>query len=452
MKNFTILNKTKKIGINSSFKYLCLVLFGSALMIQGQAQQVFQFESDQTSIPIPDNAYDGTIGSMVTKPISISGIPDGVHFVYAVNGFEIQHTWAGDLTVKLFDDAGFALGLMSRPGLDESNDDGTECCGTTVQLGGTLIFDDNATLQSENLEYLGNPVPDNSRVRPSKGSIDSYWENLEEFFGGMTPAQINGTTWYSAVGDAGGGDTGTFKSAYLSFMYDDYCVPKLVVDEHITNVTFAGINNDSFSQVEPYPAYYTDISTNDYATVKAGETYPLSVTIAPYLNDYVYAYIDWNQNNVFEANETYTVVADTDQAGPFTINIPVPTDAVLGETRMRVSINFDNSSADPCIKATTTDFKWGETEDYTVMVEEAMGINEISNSSLYVYPNPVKDILTISSAKSVDKTEVYNLTGQLVLTKDASDQINMESLPDGTYIVKVNSAGEIKTFKVIVKK
>ncbi|GEM_PF-2106689 len=446
MKNFINYLRIQKTGIKLSFTYFCLAMFGFGQLVQVQAQETFQFYSDNVDISIPDNDYDGTFSSMVSKAITVSGIPSEMHFVKAENGIKIQHSWAGDLTVKLFDDVGFALGLMSRPGLIETADDGTECCGANVLLDGTLIFDDDAALESEDLGDLGTPVPDNARVIPSKGAINSSWETLQDFFGGMTPSQINGTTWYCAVGDSESGDTGTFNSAYLLFTYDDYCVARLVPDEYISNVTFAGVNNDTTEDGHDYPSYFTDITTYDFATVKQGDVYTLTVSIAPDASDYVYAYIDWNQNKVFEADETYTIIENTELSGPFSISIPVPEDAVIGQTRMRVSLNYNKPSPDPCI-----DSSWGETEDYIVKVEEAMGLNENSLSSISVYPNPVKDILNITSQKNVDKAEIYNLSGQLIQTEKATNQINMETLPAGIYILKVISADEVQTFKIVKK-
>lgn len=445
MKNLNYNLKMKQAGSKFLTKYFCLSLLFAGMYFS-QAQQYFEFDSDTTVTPIPDDAYNGNISSMVLKEVTVSGIPDGMHYVTSMAVTDINHTWSGDLVIKLFDDNGFALGLMSRPGLDEAADNGTECCGTGVDLAGSLVFNDDADVSSEDLEDFGNPVPDMTQVRPSKGAIVSSYDTLYDFFGAMSSTIMNGTSWYFGVGDAGSGDTGTFNSAKLLFAYDDYCVPRLNnTDEYITNVNFEEINNTTGAHNHGYPTYYTGTG-NDFATVKQGETYPLSVTIVPFEGDYVHAFIDWNQNKTFEVGETYTIITDTDQPGPFTVNIPVPADAVLGETRMRIELRYHSSTPDPCYEV-----GWGEVEDYTVVVEEAMGTIENELSTISVYPNPVKDILNINAQKNVEKAEVYNLSGQLVLTAKNQNQVDMSTLPAGNYVVRIFSGDDVKSIKIIKK-
>ncbi|WP_394757958.1 FG-GAP-like repeat-containing protein [Flavobacterium sp.] len=74
-----------------------------------------------------------------------------------------------------------------------------------------------------------------------------------------------------------------------------------------------------------------------------------------------------------------------------------------------------------------------------LVVEGAtLGINEFTNASFSVYPNPAKDILNIKlkTDSSIKLAQVYNLTGKLVLEMDVkNDIISVESLSTGTYIL-----------------
>lgn len=64
-------------------------------------------------------------------------------------------------------------------------------------------------------------------------------------------------------------------------------------DDYFSNVTFAGINNNSFAALNDAPVDYTAQTAN----VDAGGSYNLSVTIwAPYGGDVAYAFFDWDQN------------------------------------------------------------------------------------------------------------------------------------------------------------
>ena len=141
-----------------------------------------------------------------------------------------------------------------------------------------------------------------------------------------------------------------------------YCATNFtdVTYEFITNVTFEGINNNSVG-ITGGPVDYTGLAG---ASVTAGSTYPISVTIDPDASDYVYVWFDWNQDGDFtDAGEAYTVAANVGTAGPHTINIPVPASAVPGSTRMRVMVDYNNAVPDPCRSAT-----YGEVEDYCVTV------------------------------------------------------------------------------------
>lgn len=76
------------------------------------------------------------------------------------------------------------------------------------------------------------------------------------------------------------------------------------------------------------------------------------------------------------------------------------------------------------------------------------------NSSLYnVYPNPVKDVLTIKG-ENIKQIMIFNSLGQIVKKLDCNDntvKVNVESLQNGMYFVNViNGNGEVRTAKVSV--
>ena len=131
-----------------------------------------------------------------------------------------------------------------------------------------------------------------------------------------------------------------------------------LTDEWITNVTFAGINNNSGS------TGYSNFKAIS-GTVQKGETYPFSATI--FINgsydEFVTVWIDWNQNGVFEASERTEIGTCNTSGCTVTNNIVVPPDAVLGSTVMRVNLKWNAYSTNPC-----ETFTFGEVEDYTVVV------------------------------------------------------------------------------------
>ena len=76
-------------------------------------------------------------------------------------------------------------------------------------------------------------------------------------------------------------------------------------------------------------------------------------------------------------------------------------------------------------------------------------INEdISNIS--VYPNPVKDVLTIEG--NYTSVDIYDVFGKLVLSAEAKQTINVSSLSSGVYMLKINTKQGTATQKITVAK
>ena len=148
----------------------------------------------------------------------------------------------------------------------------------------------------------------------------------------------------------------------LGCLCNTYCSSNFsfVTFEHITNVTFAGINNSSGGTAGG-PVNYTGVTGG---TVTAGTSATMSVSILADVNEYVFAWIDWNQNGLFtDPGEQYTIASNVGNNGPHTLSIPVPATATSGSTRLRVMLVFDNALSDPCISET-----YGEAEDYSITV------------------------------------------------------------------------------------
>lgn len=72
--------------------------------------------------------------------------------------------------------------------------------------------------------------------------------------------------------------------------------------------------------------------------------------------------------------------------------------------------------------------------------------------NLNYFPNPVKNTLTLSNSSAIESVEITSLLGQKVVTKTVNDlqaEINLSSLSNGIYFVKVTSEGQEKTIKII---
>jgi hypothetical protein len=80
------------------------------------------------------------------------------------------------------------------------------------------------------------------------------------------------------------------------------------------------------------------------------------------------------------------------------------------------------------------------------------GIENIQANNMKVYPNPVSDLLYLStSGQPIDNVFVYDLMGRLVLSQSVNNSsVDMSKLSDGVYFVKTDSDSE-QTFKIVKK-
>ncbi|MGL2966057.1 T9SS type A sorting domain-containing protein [Flavobacterium sp. XGLA_31] len=84
--------------------------------------------------------------------------------------------------------------------------------------------------------------------------------------------------------------------------------------------------------------------------------------------------------------------------------------------------------------------------------DASLSNSSFDNANFLYYPNPVKNILNLSYSQQISNVEVFNLLGQKVISTNYSAnqaQVDMSNLSDGAYMVKVTSAEQIKTIKVI---
>jgi len=80
--------------------------------------------------------------------------------------------------------------------------------------------------------------------------------------------------------------------------------------------------------------------------------------------EHVWAWIDWNQDCDFDDPGEAFDLGDISNDGTIATNISVPSEALLGETTMRVIEQY-NTDPGPCNSHPTV---YGETEDYTVNI------------------------------------------------------------------------------------
>jgi len=172
----------------------------------------------------------------------------------------------------------------------------------------------------------------------------------------------------------------------------------------------------------------------------------------------------------YSETEDYTIIVIDPCAGTPTPSADSPQAMTVGQTVGDIEVEGENLT-------------WYSDEDLTMVVEESMVLEEGSYTfyvtqtigdctsaaievvvevtlstggfdvmSFKAYPNPVKDVFTISYSKNITEVTLVNMLGQVVVKQSVNStdaQIDMSALPAGNYVVKVTIDGAVQTLKVV---
>jgi len=157
--------------------------------------------------------------------------------------------------------------------------------------------------------------------------------------------------------------------------------------------------------------------------------YEASTALNNFTGTLVFAYADDDLNGI---DKTKLVLETQSADGTWTAHSPTVKDA----TNNTLSYDF---TALEFTKITAS------SEDASLTVEEIAATDFVK-----VYPNPTTDKLIIVS-KNLQKSILYNVSGQSVLESDRNE-LNVSELPTGIYILHTtNTQNQLSTFKVIKK-
>jgi subtilisin family serine protease len=222
-------------------------------------------------------------------------------------------------------------------------------------------------------------------------------------------------------------------------------------EEWINRVQLNTIDNTSGS--DGGYGDYTGISTQ----LNQGSTHSLTVTpgfSGEEYDEHIRVWIDFNQNGSF--NDPGELVLESADIGnsALTGDIVVPIDAVLGGTRMRVLMRY-NQSGTSC----EAGFNFGEVEDYCIFINDiSTSIETIASSGFQLFPNPASSEVTLTLnpnllANGIVHVSIYNNLGQEVELHNMNENsktINLSHLQAGVYQIAVRSQGEIVNTKSLV--
>ena len=88
---------------------------------------------------------------------------------------------------------------------------------------------------------------------------------------------------------------------------------------------------------------------------------------------------------------------------------------------------------------------------YEVGFDCSLGVQSNTEAISFSFQNPVNDKLIITSNVKIEKVEIYNLLGNLVLNTTIDDEkIDVSNLSKGVYLLTVYSGTQRSVKKLIV--
>ena len=266
------------------------------------------------------------------------------------------------------------------------------------------------------------------------GSVTGTSANIT----GLSPA-----TAYSfrvRAHDAAGNNSGFSNTVNVTTLSNTvtYCTSQgnNTNDEYIDRVQLGSINNLSGNN-----GGYADFTSISTSLTKGSSN---TITITPRWTGTVYreayrVWIDYNQDGDFNDSGEQVYSRSRTTASSVSGSFTVPTSALSGATRMRVSMKY-NANPTSC-----ETFTYGEVEDYTVIISNSVnqgisGGTGFNSSEMSIYPNPAKHTLNISLVEANGKDYViYNIMGQVVGKGIYTESLDVSSLQSGVYMLEVNT-------------
>lgn len=259
----------------------------------------------------------------------------------------------------------------------------------------------NVTLTSGTLNHT---VALSGTAVDCSNPINGFW--LEEFEGEVFPPSCwdiistSGTTWSRYTQDDG---NNVASCSYVADNQDEKLITPLI--------NLSGFNT---------PTLGFKVSTN-YTYICTGnpdETANLQVFVSTDGGSNWSAPIFDLCNYTDEGYESWTLM-------PFVVDLS----SYAGQSNVKLMFNY-------------TGFDGCQIILDNVNLLDLTGVNEVSEASVNVYPNPANNTLYVNATSNISKIEVFNTLGQKVMTVSANDnhaQLNTSNLSKGMYMLKLHT-------------
>lgn len=155
--------------------------------------------------------------------------------------------------------------------------------------------------------------------------------------------------------------------------------PSQTIDSNVELITLNGISGGINYTGCPGVVGLEDLTATQQVLLSANNSYTISCqfgTCGGNFTSYGEAWIDFNNNEIFESNESILQWQGQPMTAPQTFNFNVPAGAISGPTRLRVMQQEQATGfpLDPCAS-----FSWGSVADFTVVIQGGTGCFTINS-------------------------------------------------------------------------
>jgi photosystem II stability/assembly factor-like uncharacterized protein len=396
---------------------------------------ITQFYSSEIDQQHPERLYggaqdNGTIRTMTGNTNDWAEIYGGDGFVVKVDPINNQYVYAE----------------YQYGGLGRSTNGGTSFSGATNGLGGSdrfnwmspLTFD---PVNPSTLYFGSNKVYRSINRAVSWSAISPDLTNgpgqYNQTFGTTTTisvSPVNQDIIYAGTDD---GNVWVTQNAGLNWTKVSADLP----DRWVTRVSA-----DPFDEATAYVCFsgyrIDEYLAHIYRTTDFGQTWtdisgdlpeaPISDVIPdPEQDSTLYVATDMGVYGTVNLGESWIPVGDN------LPNVPMIDLTFQPEMRMLVVATYGRSM-------------------YKINVDEFVGTAEMASdqTEMKIFPNPAKDIINIELSDNEEITQInlLNTGGQQIKTVNGQKSISVKDLPEGSYILRVQTSHGIRTKKILVNK
>lgn len=214
-------------------------------------------------------------------------------------------------------------------------------------------------------------------------------------------------------------------------------------------------NNASVTVSPTETTTYTVIATDEYGCTKTFTITVNVVTEAETCDDVTNLIVSDNGDGTFTATWTGTSPAP---ANGYDIVVRDASNNVIATTNVNgttyTSINVGNGVFSITVTAVCNeaDGLYSDGVEASVNVQGSTSISVNEADVFKVYPNPVRNILTVETYSPEGTITVLDITGKVLSSKAVSEtttKVDVNHLPNGVYLLKYNSMNSNSVVKII---